>query len=47
MINGSNASLARKARLIADLQAERNSQADYELELKIAYKILEALGVKE
>lgn len=39
--------LDRKAHLIADMQQERNQKCDYALELKIAYKILEALGVKE
>jgi hypothetical protein len=42
-------SLERKARVIADLSMRNYhgfTEADYELELNIAYRMLESLGVK-
>ena len=41
------ASLERKARLIANQALRLRSDADYDFELKIAYMILDALGVTE
>lgn len=41
------ASLERKARLIADANIKARPNADYDFELVVAYRILEALGVTE